>query len=129
MNKQRIVLIGLGIIFLGLSITSWYFYSQWKKAVNAPVENMQEVSTIAEDIGRHLQLPSDETPTLATVADKEKLQDQQFFSAAENGDKVLIYSVAKKAILYRPSIDRIIEVAPIFFNNSTGTEELSAPGN
>ncbi len=121
MNKQKIIAIVIGVVCVGLVVTSWYFYSQWKKAVNVSADNTQEVLSVAEEIGRHIQLPQDETPTLATVSDKEKLKDQQFFAAAENGDKVLIYSNARKAILYRPSIDRIIEVAPIFFNDATST--------
>ena len=80
-----------------------------------------EIIEIIEVISQLMDLPEGETPTVATVSDKEKLKDQQFFAAAENGDKVLIYSNARKAILYRPSIDRIIEVAPIFFNDSTST--------
>jgi len=60
-----------------------------------------------------MELPKDEEPTIATVLDKEKLKDQLFFAKAENGDKVIIYSKNQKAILYRPSINKIIDVAPI----------------
>ena len=52
-------------------------------------------------------------PTLVTVQDVTKLQDQEFFEKAQNGDKVLIYEQAKKAYLYRPSTNRVINVAPV----------------
>jgi hypothetical protein len=55
----------------------------------------------------------DEQPTLASVTDKSKLSDQPFFQKAENGDKILIFVQSRKAILYRPSIKKIIDVAPI----------------
>ena len=126
MDRQKLIASIVGVICVGLLVTSGYFYTQWKKAVNGPVTNSQEVEQVAEDIGKHVQLPEGETPTLATVSDKEKLKDQQFFVNAENGDKVLIYSTAKKAILYRPSIDRVIEVAPVFFNDTTGTSPSGA---
>lgn len=71
-------------------------------------------------VATHIVLP-DETPTIATVTDKEKLSSQPFFLQAENEDKLLIYTQAKKAILYRPSTDKIIDVAPLI------TEETSAP--
>ena len=64
-------------------------------------------------------LPKDETPTLATVSDPEKLKDQRFFVNAVKGDKVLVYSLAKKAILYSPSLDKIIEVAPVNVGGET----------
>lgn len=72
----------------------------------------QEAEDILKKVGDKYLLPN-EIPTLATVSDKEQLSDQQFFKNAENGDKVLIYTTSKFAILYRPSIDRIINVGPV----------------
>jgi len=57
-------------------------------------------------------LPIDETPALATVTDKAKLTTK-FLQKAENGDKILIYQKAGRVIIYRPSIDRIIDVGPV----------------
>ena len=64
-------------------------------------------------VGKLLVLPADEQPTIATVADLDKLKDQPFFVNAQVGDKVLIYATAKKAILYRPSENKILELAPL----------------
>lgn len=58
-------------------------------------------------------LPEGETPTIATVSDADKVKSQTFFQRAENGDKVIVYQQAKKAILYRPSIHKIVEVTSI----------------
>jgi hypothetical protein len=68
--------------------------------------------TIAE-VGKVIILPQGEVPTVATVSDISKLKDQQFFSNALNGDRVLIYQNARKAFLYRPSEKKIVEVAPV----------------
>ena len=59
---------------------------------------------------------------MATVSDLEKLKDQPFFAKAKIGDKVLIYTDAKKAILYDPVNDKIVEVAPINIGNSNPAE-------
>ena len=71
-----------------------------------------EVDSVVAKVQVLIELP-DEEPTLATVSDVEKLKDQAFFANAQNGDKVLIFQKAEKAILYRPSTNKIIEVGPI----------------
>lgn len=78
-------------------------------------QNVQsdEITALQAELSKFLELPADDTPTLATVSDVEKVKDQTFFKNAQNGDKVLLYSKAGKAILYRPSTKKLIEVAPI----------------
>jgi hypothetical protein len=71
----------------------------------------RETADLTQKIGMFMELPVGEQPTLATVTDRAKLKGQNFFESAQNGDKVLVYSKAKKAILFRPSSGKIIEVA------------------
>ena len=79
---------------------------------------------LVKKIGRLIELPKDEEPTVALVSDVEKLKGQVFFANAQNGDQVLIYSNAKKAILYRPSINKLIEVSSLAINT---TKETTVP--
>jgi len=94
-----------------------YFYAQWNSLQNDPQTSLRaavdETSKLVADVGQLLVLPEGETPTIATVSDLEKLKSQPFFVNAKNGDKVLIYTNAKKAILYDPIAHKIVEVAPI----------------
>jgi hypothetical protein len=92
-----------------------YFFiqSQDTKNVQATVGNLQTTAEVVNQVSKHILLPSGEQPTVATVTDASKVRDQTFFSNSASGDKVLIYAQAKKAYLYRPSIDRVIEVAPL----------------
>ncbi len=77
-----------------------------------------EAKQLIARVGKLIVLP-DEQPTIATVSDLAPLKDQAFFANAKIGDKVLIFATAKKAILYRPSEDKIIEVAPINLDTKT----------
>ena len=77
----------------------------------------EELRQIIARVGQLLVLPEGEIPTLATVTDPEKLKDQSFFVHAKIGDKVLIYTNAKKAILYSPAANKIVEVAPLNIGN------------
>lgn len=77
------------------------------------VQAQAEVDALVAEVGELLALPSDEKPTVATITDVEKLREQAFFKNAANGDKVLIYTNAKKAILYRPSEKKVLEVGAV----------------
>ena len=104
----------LMLVFVGSLVTAGYFYREYKRVKENPdLVSKEEVRSITSSIGRFMELPQGEEPTLATVTDIEKLKDQEFFKSAVNGDKVLIYTQARKAILYRPSTEKIIEFAPL----------------
>ena len=57
----------------------------------------------------------------------EKLGDQAFFSKAQKDDRVVIYAQAKKAILYRPSTKKIVEVAPLNIGENQAQTGQQAP--
>lgn len=84
-----------------------------KKAKNPQAVAEAEAKGIAATVGELMILPKDEVPTVATVIDPEKIKSQPFFANAQKDDKVLIYTTAKKAILYRPSANKIIEVSAL----------------
>lgn len=96
---------------VGLLAAATYFYYRYQQELkNNP---SRELIEITKQVNKIMLLPESVLPTLATVTEKEKLSSQDFFKNAENGDKVLIYIAEGKAILYRPSLGKIIEVAPI----------------
>lgn len=103
--------LALFLLFVAASGVAAYFYFQYK---NVPVTKTaeDELTQITNSIGKMMELP-DETPTLATINDKSKLEKSPFFDRAENGDKVLLYTNEKKAILYRPSTQKIVDVTTI----------------
>lgn len=104
------------LLFLVVAALAFFFYSQYSKTkelLNQKDAAVKEAKSLVEEVAKLAVLPSKEQPTIATVQDKTKLKNQTFFAQAENGDKVLIYTAAKKAILYRPSVKRIVEFGPI----------------
>jgi hypothetical protein len=121
MNSKTILLAIAVVLLIGAAGTSYYFYSQYQSAqskLNNPNQAaQQETQSLINQMGKIIDLPAADIkngePTMASVLDKTKLKDQPFFASAENGDKVLIYTKAKKAFLYRPSTGKIINVAPV----------------
>lgn len=76
-----------------------------------------ERDRLMAEISAYMQLP-DETPTVAAVSDVTKLKGQEFFKNAQNGDRVLIFSKAERALLYRPSTHKVIEYSRISVSNT-----------
>lgn len=105
-----------------------YFRTQLNEIKKNPQKVSQdEVAALVAEISKIMILPEGETPTLATVADPSKLREQPFFAKSKIGDKVLLYTNARKAILYDPVGKRIIEVAPINIGNQTSAPAPAAP--
>ncbi|TSC84950.1 MAG: Uncharacterized protein G01um101413_334 [Parcubacteria group bacterium Gr01-1014_13] len=118
-NTLKTVLIFLSLLVIGLAGTSLIFYRQVKTLKVDPQKVTQEENQkIVDAVAKLVLLPEGENPTIATVTDAEKLRSgQAFFAKTANGDKVLIYTGARKAIMYRPSENKIIEIAPLVIGN------------
>lgn len=121
------------LIIIVLAAGAGYFYYKYNQANNEAkrladpkVAATQQVDTLVSQVGKLVELPSGQTPTVATVTDKTKLSSQNFFKNAENGDKVLIYTQAKRAVLYRPSTNKVIEIAPLNIGSNGQSAGTSA---
>ncbi len=113
--RTAIVVAFLLVVIVTASV-SFYFYSKYQKAQDllktSAAASQNEVQMLVGTVGKLIELPNEE-PTVATISDVSKLEGQKFFANAKNGDKVLIFQNAKKAVLYRPSVNKIIEVGPV----------------
>lgn len=108
------VVLVLSVLLLIAMGSAGYFYYQYQ--FGGKKADAEEIAKLTAEIGSAFLLPEGETPTLATVTDKEKLAEQPFFQNAENGDKVLIYTNNGRAILYRPSTKKIVDVTTVNVN-------------
>lgn len=104
------------LVVAGFATYFWYDASALRK--NPQKATQEETRKLLANISELIVLPEGETPTIATVTDPERLKDQPFFARAKTGDKVLIYTNARKAILYSPTQNKIVEVAPINIGNT-----------
>ena len=122
--KKRSKKIGFVIIVIAVIAAlgiGGYFTYNYVQEKNAEIERLSDPQQAAKDeatkvkelVANLVEVPADENPTIATVNDASKLKSQAFFAKSHNGDKVLIFTKAKKAYLYRPSTNKVIEVAPI----------------
>lgn len=116
------------IVFSGyLLMTNIQDKQKIQKLSNPQVASQVESEATIKKLSQMVVLPSDESPTVATVIDYTKLQSQPFFSNAQNGDKALLYAKAKKAFLYRPSINKLVEVATLNINQDSTNGTSAQP--
>ncbi|MDO8496174.1 MAG: hypothetical protein Q7S43_01835 [bacterium] len=54
-----------------------------------------------------------ERPFIATVVDYKPLKDNPFFKDAKDGDKLLLFKGAGKAILYDPTLNKLLNTGTI----------------
>lgn len=133
--SSPLAVLSLLILFITLGGGLGYQkYSSLRKE-NQRLSNPQaaaqdETNRLKDEVAQLIELPN-ETPTIATVVDVEKLKSQAFFANAQNGDRVLFFAQAKKAILYRPGTKKIVEVSPINLGDSgvagTSTTNTTTP--
>lgn len=125
LSKAQLLIIGVAVVIGGLAINSWRLSRQNKK-LGIEIETLkkdpqsvakEEIKELVGKLSKLVVLPADEEPVVATVTDKEKLKDQPVFARAENGDKILIYSKAQKAYIYRPSTNLLVDVVPVNIGN------------
>ncbi|HSX02385.1 MAG TPA: hypothetical protein VLI05_03665 [Candidatus Saccharimonadia bacterium] len=96
--------LSLVAVLAGAGLAAWHL---WPRPAN-----LASVTVVQQRVARHMLLPAGEQPELATVTDATKLQTP-FLRQAHNGDKLLVYEKAGQAIIYRPSLDRIVAVGPV----------------
>lgn len=133
--KRLIIWLIVLILFIAAVGTAAYYIkryndsqTQLKKVSSTSQQTAQSQNNqLITAIGKLTPLPTNETPTVATVTDITKLAGQAFFANAQNGDKVLIYTQAKKAYLYRPSTNKLINIAPVNLGSSQTSTGTTTP--
>lgn len=114
-SKKAVLLTIIGLIVI--LTPSVYFYNKYQdsqqKLKNPELSAKEANRALIGKVSKHAVLPTNEEPTIATVSDAAKLSNQNFFNGAKNGDKVLVYTKSKKAVLYRPSLDKVVNISPV----------------
>lgn len=102
---------------------------QLEELQQASQQSGQEVAQrVLSNLRRHLDVPEDPEPTVATIVDIERLREtNEFYQKAENGDHLII--TEDRAILYDPERDIILDIVPVSINrDATPTGDAEADG-
>jgi uncharacterized protein YneF (UPF0154 family) len=124
-SLTKLILIILVLVLAGGFAWSFYSYRQVQMQLDQVANQRlseKEIATLISKVGKHIVLPADQEPTIATVQDASALAEQQpFFKDANNGDTLFIYN--DRAILYRESKDVIINVGPVSIQSKDAQDQ------
>lgn len=88
----------------------------------------KDIQNLVSKVGKLIELPTGEEPTVATVVNVEALaKEQPFYKNAKNGDRLLVYLKAQKAILYNPDKNILVNVGPVYTSVSSTAGSKTAP--
>jgi len=123
MNKKLLTI----LLIVGLAILAVAFYkrsvtlatelqkltvmNEQLQTGNNP-ESIAEAKAIIDKVRKHIEIPSDIEPTVATIVDVDALKSRNdFYKLAKNGDHLIV--TPTRAILYDPDKDVILDVVPV----------------
>jgi len=123
-----IVIVALVATFLAVGAAA-FFYNDAQDSKNQTSEavaekNLEETEQVVAELSGILLLNSELEPTVARVEDPAVLQESnpQFYKDIAIGDYLVLYPT--RAIIYRSSETKIINIAPIINNDQlTQTQE------
>lgn len=128
LGKSFLLLLFL-VLFIGLLVTGYLYYTtrQQLNLLSTPQGQQQlsakEVEIVQAQLSKLTLLP-DESPVMATITDAAYLATQSaFYQRSENGDKVIVYPNAKKAFIYSPSRNIIVNSGPLV--NDASNQQVS----
>lgn len=94
------------LLFLCIGVATYF---SLKVHEQRALLELDETTRLTMIIGQSMELPENETPLIATVTAREKLDRRVFPAKVMNGDKLIIYRVNGRVILFRPSTGKVID--------------------
>lgn len=102
-TRYIIVIILFGGLLLA-GVTTWSF--------THPKYPKPESQAIREQVGKLVMLPPGEEPAIATIGEGTQPTDR-LLEKSQAGDKLLLYYGSLKAYLYRPSLNKLVDIGPL----------------
>ena len=133
MTPKRFLLVLLLIIILAVAVGAAYYMKSQDTFLGGSAASdegltQEDIDELVASVGKHMMLPEGEAPVAAKIVDvDELLKTQSFYRGAINGDVLLIYQAAAKAIIYSPSRDLLVNVGPIILDENAAAAAKAAP--
>lgn len=133
-NSKMLPWILLLVVLVGGVAASMYYRNRANQAESNPTavqqeKNQAETDRVLTSVKKAILIGETEAPTVARVEDPEKLKssNKEFYKDIQTGDYLIIYP--KRAIIFRESINQIINIAPIINTADLKTDQGTTPAD
>ena len=107
------------VLVVTCSVLAWKYHQQNQSSAN---QASATTNRIIKDVARLYMVPTNEQPSVAQIQDKSQIKNQEFFENAVNGDYLLVYQKNKLALLYRESVNKLVNVEPVSITASNNAQ-------
>ncbi len=119
------ILIILIILILGYALFDKFYLS---KKDNSQLTDKQ-IASLVKKVSKLISVP-DEKPVVATILKADELiAEQKFYLGSQNGDYLIVFPTAQKALIYREKEDKLINVGPIIVDQNQNKQTQPAPAS
>ena len=115
--KKKVIWLLVILVVIAVGYYGYKYYQARRMAdpVYREAQTAKLIKGVTDKVGKLMILPKGETPTVATITDIDKLKaDQPFYNDAQNGDQLLVYPSVRRAIIYSPSRNIIVNSGPVY---------------
>lgn len=124
-NKKILTLLIIVIIAL-LGYALFQKFSPTKKTAEGQLSD-KEIKSLVTKVSKLINVP-EETPVIATIIKADQLiAEQKFYAGSKDGDYLMVFPTAQKAIIYREKENRLINVGPIIVDQTATSSKQQAP--
>lgn len=119
-KKILALLIIIVIVLLGFAI-----FKKFNPSVKIPEGQLseKEIKVLVNKVSKLINVP-EETPVIATIIEADQLiAEQKFYVGSKDGDYLMVFPKAQKAIIYREKENKLINVGPIIIDQPATTTE------
>lgn len=122
LRKARGKIFGMVAVLVLVVMAGVIVFQQLK--INGTLSEEEAARGVQDKLAKIMILP-EEDALVSNIEDIDKIEEQPFFTRAENGDKVLIFVQAAKIVIYREGTNQVVNAGPLI-DDRAATDEDSA---
>lgn len=123
-NKKIVSLLTIVIV----ALLAFAIFKKFYPTTATPEGQLSEkqIKSLVTKVSKLINVP-EETPVIATIIKADQLiAEQKFYAGSKDGDYLMVFPTAQKAIIYRESENRLINVGPIIVDQpATSTKSAT----